>query len=1542
MSKKLFLFAIAAFFLLSVTLFDPATISHWIEQAIGWEPLREHPTTTENPSLRLAVSRIEAAGLQRHIRALTTDASRVTGYPGAQNAARYIEREFRQLGLDVSSESFPLSVPIDHGGQLRVGDSTTTVPIYGLWPNHVRTPSLPPEGLDGHLVDLGRGGLRALDGKRVAGSIALMGFGSGNAYVEARALGAAAILFYDDGRVTRSEAAEKFLQVPVDIPRFWIEAADADNLRNLAQTGATQVHLNARMDWQQVEARNLIAILPGLAEDMPLGQRQKTQQWQDQIIVVQAHYDAISVVPALAPGAESATGIAALLEVARLLAEEGTRYTVLFLATPGHFEGLAGVNDFLYRHARVSTHFRDKIAPADRIDFRLFVGLDLSSHNAQVGSFTMGTFYNSTWGNNDYQKNLMAHYATRFAQYNREIFADSTRYQDAIAPQKRVWKNFMPARLALDSEASAFVGKEALSFVTPNQLRQRVDTPLDRIEFVEFDNLAEQTRTIAGLLLKATTDPDFFNDTKLTLRDWGHSLEGNIYWFDRDINFAVPKAPVPGALVTYLQPGPNSVAGVRTLITTHAQGTEDQAGYFKFDIMRNRFANKIQAFELDDYGRIIMAPDLGEEGDKTYPGTQPYGWWENRMLQVLFHCRALSFLEVVDPRYLSAMDRVNVLGANDAPPRSFSLSYIENQSGSQDRVVQAGVVFAAAGTRVKILAGEGAFGGESALSGVRYLLTNADSSLFVTPPDPSTVNLATIEHAQGTGFPIEQGTIPYPALQAARDIWTLDEARIKQMARHGIVLDELQAMHSEAREALIEASARLAAYDYSGYQSAVRRALGIEARIYPEIKSTANDTVRAVIFYFALILPFSFFCERFFFGFPDVRRQIIGFVGFFVGVFLLLRWVHPAFKLSTSPYIIFLAFIILALGILVVFIVISRFMALLQKRKGAVSGLHETDVGRLSASFAAVLLGISNLSKRRMRTALTAATLTLLTFTVNSFTSVKSSLDFYRLPRDTTPIYEGALVRDRAWRGMQESTLEYVKSAFDVSHSDAVGPTLVVPRSWYLSPVESEKAYIDFTSIESGLASFAHGLVGMTPDEVQVTRIDQHLSAGRFFNDSDLNAVILPDSLAALVGISPADIGTAKISLYGDEYQVIGIFNSETLKDLVDLDGERLTPVDTVKDAALITRENTEDPRTQAATAVETFNHLEVVNTLFLPYQRVINMDGRLRSIAVAAAAGDKNFTRRVESFMSRVALTLFVGKGDKVVAYSSIGSTQISGAGQLFIPVLIAALIVLNTMTGAVYERSREIGIYSVVGLAPSHIGMLFLAESTVFATFGAVAGYIIGQISHMLMLQYGLLGGLTLNYSSLSAVWATVVVIGTVYLSTLYPARLAASMAVPDVTRQWQFPAPEGDHWVFDFPFTIGGTEVPSMYVYLKTVFVAYGEGSVGDFIAREVELSVSESEGSSEPSYEISMRTWLAPYDLGISQMVRLKAIPTGEHRIYKIETHIERLSGDMVSWQRMNRNFLNVLRKRFLVWRTLPVGIRGEYQERVEAEYGVEVV
>ena len=128
MLTKFLLSTTAAFFLVSVAAFDPATISRWIERAIGWEPLHEAPATDEAPSLREAAAQIDAADLERHLHILTADSSRVTGYAGAANAARYIEGEFRRLGLQVTSEFFPLSVPLDRGGQLRLVGSDESHP----------------------------------------------------------------------------------------------------------------------------------------------------------------------------------------------------------------------------------------------------------------------------------------------------------------------------------------------------------------------------------------------------------------------------------------------------------------------------------------------------------------------------------------------------------------------------------------------------------------------------------------------------------------------------------------------------------------------------------------------------------------------------------------------------------------------------------------------------------------------------------------------------------------------------------------------------------------------------------------------------------------------------------------------------------------------------------------------------------------------------------------------------------------------------------------------------------------------------------------------------------------------------------------------------------------------------------------------------------------------------------------------------------------------------------------------------------------------
>ena len=203
------------------------------------------------------------------------------------------------------------------------------------------------------------------------------------------------------------------------------------------------------MDWEGVEAYNVYGYLPGSPEMLPAKSREQPQAWKDQTIVIQAYYDAISVVPALAPGAENAAGIVALLQLVELLKEHRPHYSVLFLATSGHFEGLSGINDFLYRHSRRSDYFRERMNPAERIDFDLMLSLDLSSHADRTASFGMGTFYNPKWRTDNYIKYMLTPYSKRLSLAVEETFGDTTRHYEGIAPPKRTWKNFMsyPARL---------------------------------------------------------------------------------------------------------------------------------------------------------------------------------------------------------------------------------------------------------------------------------------------------------------------------------------------------------------------------------------------------------------------------------------------------------------------------------------------------------------------------------------------------------------------------------------------------------------------------------------------------------------------------------------------------------------------------------------------------------------------------------------------------------------------------------------------------------------------------------------------------------------------------------------------------------------------------------------------------------------------------------------------------------------------------------------------------------------------------------------
>ena len=281
-----------------------------------------------------ARSGVDLERLRGAIATLSSYSSRVTGYPGADSAAAWIEDRFRRIGLQsVTAMPFELPVPLDRGARLVVQPDGPAVELFCLWPNLVRTPTLPPGGISGRLVYGGHGELSDFNGLDIAGQLVLMEFDSGMNWINAFDLGAAAVLFLEPEKPNRVEAEQKFLSVPADLPRFWVPRPAGETLKNhLGQP----VRLTARMDWANARGRHILGVVEGNDPEL-----------RDHALVLEAYYDAASVVPARAPGAGAASGVAVLLEAAREFAARPPARTVVFVASGGHFQALIGMRQLV-------------------------------------------------------------------------------------------------------------------------------------------------------------------------------------------------------------------------------------------------------------------------------------------------------------------------------------------------------------------------------------------------------------------------------------------------------------------------------------------------------------------------------------------------------------------------------------------------------------------------------------------------------------------------------------------------------------------------------------------------------------------------------------------------------------------------------------------------------------------------------------------------------------------------------------------------------------------------------------------------------------------------------------------------------------------------------------------------------------------------------------------------------------------------------------------------------------------------------------------
>lgn len=1153
-------------------------------------------------------------------------------------------------------------------------------------------------------------------------------------------------------------------------------------------------------------------------------------------------------------------------------------------------------------------------AGAGRSKEILFISLELSSHGSQFGPFAQSYLCEKL-----VQNRLLAYGQWLGAAAERLDLPVEVRrtWLADTAEGRRHWQSDLPAPVVNGIDAAVGAGCLGMMMATTQDMRLHVDTPLDVAERVDVDRLAPQITMCGALIDEALRRPMPVTGGRLRRRFW--RWEG----------MAAMAAPGEGTLDLGV---PDAVLFAKSYLATKSVGvrgigvrdaivlmTDGEGRYRVDDVLPEevRWAPlRSEVYTFDAHGRINAA--MTRLGKWDTPATG-HGRMEDRLnlRGEMFECAQIGIFGLHDVRYLEDLDRlVPVEVARGSEPRAWNFVFDE---GAFSVFLPADV------DRWQLVFARGD-------DSRRMLMLNTG------PGAP-----------EGRGFPLNWWQTEPPALTSARDFASLNSHRIEQLEGTGVIDPYLLQRNAESRDELAAAERSLAAGDGAAACRHTTAALTVQAGVYRQTRRAADDTVHAVLLLLVCLVPFAYFVERLLVAASSVYAQIGGASAIFAFMILVVGLFHPAFRVSLTPITILLAFVILFLSVLVTAIVLGRFRAELHRLRwgtgddegpndGAAPASSAGDFRRFSVLNRAMLLGIANMRRRKMRTALTLVTLVLLAFLMMSFTSrgLKRHPLHYEITRlDGPDAARGAILVQRlSCNPMPTWTLDYLANAYR-DQAAVVG-------HWWIT-------HNDLTTLSSrtlklsgpdGRSALLLALSCIEPQEARLLGVGR-IAGERAMADFEASehAMLMGSGVAERLGVSAGD----RVEVFGSAFTVAGVLDRRRMLSMTGFNGQVYAPLDylryvqwdpdpTVLQAKLDLIDKADvGADLIGAAQVDKYRGVSPDQFVIIRAGRAADFDGTLRAVLIVPH-DPRDTMALADEIAASFHQPVYANADGRVVLCASTELTTLQGLGSVIVPLLIGAAIVFNTMLNSVYERQREIGTMMAVGLAPMHVGALFVAEAAAYGTIGVVGGFILGQGLGTLAGRYELIPGISLNFSSAAAVWTQLAMMGVVLLSSLWPAWKASRIAAPGSESTWKLSVPQGDEMSVALPFTVHGRDAAPLLAYLREWLASHTESSLGRFTSGAIEGFVDGRTGGRGFVAQI----WLAPFDLGIMQTVELEIRPGGDPAIHEVTISLRREAGPHSSWVRGNRRFLTELRKRFLLWRSLSPSQVHRYRELARAD------
>jgi len=278
-------------------------------------------------------------------------------------------------------------------------------------------------------------------------------------------------------------------------------------------------------------------------------------------------------------------------------------------------------------------------------------------------------------------------------------------------------------------------------------------------------------------------------------------------------------------------------------------------------------------------------------------------------------------------------------------------------------------------------------------------------------------------------------------------------------------------------------------------------------------------------------------------------------------------------------------------------------------------------------------------------------------------------------------------------------------------------------------------------------------VIGLDPDATANEVFRQGVIAGEFLTADDREGILIGKPLADKFGLNVGDqanllINTSDGNVEEQLFTIRGIFSTKT--PYYD--------------------ENTVFmPLAKAQAIAHTENHASLIFVL---------LQNQEQAEPVAAALSGSNYQVKTWQQLNELTTQL----EDFANAFMYIFYLIILG---------ITATVVTNTLVMAVYERTREIGILSAIGMKGRQIMAQYLTEATLLATGGVLGGLVLGGLLVAYIGRVGfsipatsaytgiLMGERIYPYLTASdAIGLTVAAYIVTLIASLYPAAMAARM--------------------------------------------------------------------------------------------------------------------------------------------------------------------